>query len=125
MDEIFDNDFQMALVIGLIYIFASYGGSIVLQKLNIDGTQNNILHRIKRVCDFNKNNMFVVLSTIVIISYFVLLYKDECNVYQFKLTNIPDIQQQQIQQSLNYDPLHASVSSSELKHNLQRFFATL
>ena len=141
MEEIFDNELQMAIIIALSYMFVSFGGSLVLERyFGVDGTQNSLLHKLKRVCDFNKNNMIIVSVLIVLISYCVLLNKDECNIYQFHMTHVAPLtrhteqvqqqvqnQMQQVQNmdGLRYNPLHTSVSNAELKHNLQRFFASL
>ena len=145
MEEIFDNELQMAIIIALSYMFVSFGGSLVLERyFGVDGTQNSLLHKLKRVCDFNKNNMIIVSVLIVLISYCVLLNKDECNIYQFHMTHVAPLTrhteqvQQQVQQQiqnqmqqvqnmngLRYNPLHTTVSNTELKNNLQKFFSSL
>lgn len=129
MEEIFDNELQMAIIIALSYMFLSFGGSLVLERyFGVDGTQNSLLHKLKRVCDFNKNNMIIISVMIVLISYCVIVNNGECNIYELHMTHSSPLvsQMRQVRDiDMNVDPLHTTVSNTELKHNLQRFFASL
>ena len=127
MEEIFDNELQMAIIIALSYMFVSFGGSLVLERyFGVDGTQNTLLHKLKRVCDFNKNNMIIISVMIVLISYCVIANNGECNIYELHMSHSsPLVNRVQQNNNMNVDPLHVTVSNAELKHNLQRFFASL
>ena len=127
MEEIFDNELQMAIIIALSYMFISFGGSLVLERyFGVDGTQNSLLHKLKRVCDFNKNNMIIISVMIVLISYCVIVNNGECNIYELHMSHSsPLVNRVQQNNNMNIDPLHVNMHNNELKHNLQRFFASL